>query len=149
MKTIDNKYWLSNQQITQRIAVQVFPAFDTHNPSLTNVCILARNWLASIPSWIILVMIILAVLGTASTAIVRLKSELQISSQQYQRTASEIEVLRRGNGLLGTEIRRMTNDPSTIESVARSRLGMVRPNDIVVPTESAEHSNLGMLSLAR
>jgi len=92
-------------------------------------------------------MIILAVLGTASTAIVRLRSELQISSQQYQRTASEIEVLRRGNGLLGTEIRRMTNDPSTIESVARSRLGMVRPNDIVVPTESVEH--LGMVSLAR
>ena len=149
MKTIDNRYWLSNRHVTQRIAVQAFPAFATPNPSLTTVRILVRDWLAPIPAWILLVMIILAVLGTASTVIVRMRSELQFSSQQYQRTASEIEILRRDNALLGTEIRRMTNDPSMIESVARSRLGMVRPNDIVVPTEPVERSNLGMLSLAR
>ncbi|HVS81772.1 MAG TPA: septum formation initiator family protein [Pyrinomonadaceae bacterium] len=149
MKIIDNKYWLSNRHVTQRIAVQAFPGFATPNPSLTTVRILVRDWLAPIPAWIFLVMIILAVLGTASTVIVRMRSELQFSSQQYQRTASEIEILRRDNALLGTEIRRMTNDPSTIESVARSRLGMVRPNDIVVPTEAVERSNLGMLSLAR
>jgi len=94
-------------------------------------------------------MIILAVLGTASTVISRMQSELKFSTQQYQRTASEIEVLRRGNASLGMEIRRMTDDPSTIESAARSRLGMVRPNDIVVPTESVESSNLGTLSFVR
>jgi len=94
-------------------------------------------------------MVILAVLGTASTVIVRMRSELQLSSQQYERTASEIEILRRGNASLGTEIARMTNDSSMIESVARSKLGMVRPNDIVVPTESVELSHLRTLSLAR
>jgi cell division protein FtsB len=94
-------------------------------------------------------MIILAVLGTASTVIVRMRSELRFSTQQYQRTASEIEILRRGNAMLGTEINRITNDPRMIESVARSRLGMVRPNDIVVPTEPRERSNLGALLLAR
>lgn len=146
---IDNKYWLTNQHVTQRIAVQAFPAFAGRNPSLATVRILVGNWLASIPSWIILVMIILAVFGTATTVIARMRSELQFSSQQYQRTASEIEILRRGNASLGTEIRRMTNDPSMIESVARSRLGMVRPNDIVVPIESVERSKLGTLSLAR
>ena len=96
-----------------------------------------------------MVMIILAVLGTASTVIVRMRGELQLAFQQYQRTTSEIEMLRRGNASLGTEIRRMTNDPSMIESVARARLGMVRPNDIVVPTESVERANLGTSSLAR
>jgi cell division protein FtsB len=149
LKTIDNKYWLSNRHVTQRVAVQAFPSIDAPNPSLTSVRILVRYWLAPIPAWIILVMIILAILGTASTVIVRMRSELQFSSEQYQRTASEIETLRRGNASLGTEIRRMTNDPSMIESVARSKLGMVRPNDIVVPTESGERSNLGTLSLAR
>jgi cell division protein FtsB len=149
LKTFDNKYWLSNRHATQRIAVHAFPAFATPNPSLTTVRILVRDWLAPIPAWIILVMIILAVLGTASTVIVRMRSELQLTSQQYQRTVSQIEILRRGNASLGTEIRRMANDPSMIESVARSRLGMVRPNDIVVPTESVERSNLRTISLAR
>ena len=144
---IVNKYWLADQRVTQRIAAQTFPTFAAPNLQLAAVRI--RNLLASIPSWLILVMIILAVLGTASTVISRMRSELQFSTQQYQRTAAEIEILRRGNASLGMEIRRMTDDPSTIESAARSRLGMVRPNDVVVPTESVESSNLGTLSFAR
>jgi cell division protein FtsB len=147
LRTINNKYWLSDQRVTQRIAAQAFPAFAA--PDLPLATVRVRNLLTSIPSWLILVMIILAVLGTASTVIGRMRSELQFSTQQYQRTASEIETLRRGNASLGTEIRRMTNDPGMIESAARSRLGMVRPNDIVVPTASVESSNLGTLSFAR
>jgi cell division protein FtsB len=146
VKTIVNKYWLADQLVTQRIAAQAFPAFAAPNFQLATVRV--RGLFASIPSWLILVMIILAVLGTASTVIVRMRSELQSSTQQYQRTASEIEILRRGNASLVMEIRRMTNDPNMIESAARSRLGMVRPNDIVVP-ESVESSNLGTLSFAR
>ena len=144
---IDNKHWLADQRVTQRIAAQAFPAIVA--PNLQLAAVRVRNLLASIPSWLILVMIILAVLGTASTVIGRMRSELQFSTLQFQRTASEIEVLRRGNASLGMEIRRMTNDPSMIESAARSRLGMVRPNDIVVPTESVERSNMGTLSFAR
>jgi len=144
---IDNKHWLADQRVTQRIAAQAFPA--TAAPNLQLAAVRVRNLLAAIPSWLILVMIILAVLGTASTVIGRMRSELQSSTLQFQRTASEIEVLRRGNASLGMEIRRMTNDPSMIESAARSRLGMVRPNDIVVPTESVERSNMGTLSFAR
>ena len=49
---------------------------------------------------------------------------------------SEIEYMRRANNSLQLEIRRMASDPSTIEAVARERLGMVRPNDIVVPIGS-------------
>jgi len=151
LKTIDTKYWLSGQRVTQRIATQAFPAFAAPNLQLATVRV--RNLFASIPSWFILVMIILAVLGTASTVIGRMRSELQVSTQQYQRTASEIELLRRGHASLGMEIRRLTNDPSMIESAARSRLGMVRPNDIVVPTEPVDTSKgtstLGTLSFAR
>jgi cell division protein FtsB len=147
LRTIDNKYWLSDQHVTQRVAAQAFPAFAAPSLSLTTVRV--RSFLASIPSWLILVMIILAVMGTASTVIVRMRSELQASTQQYQRTASEIEILRRGNASLGAEIRRMTSDPSMIESAARARLGMVRPSDIVVPTESVQSTNLGTLSFAR
>jgi cell division protein FtsB len=63
---------------------------------------------------------------------------------------SEIESMRRGNTALQGEIRRMVSDPSTIESAARERLGMVRPNDIVVPIESIRPvSTLGTLSIVR
>jgi cell division protein FtsB len=155
LKTIDTKYWLSDQRVTQRIATQAFPAFPAPNLQLATVRV--RNLFASIPSWLILIMILLAVLATAATVIGRMRSELQFSTLQYQRTASEIELLRRGNATLGVEIRRLTNDPSMIESEARSRLGMVRPSDIVVPTElaetsretSKESSTLGTLSFAR
>ena len=78
MKTIVNKYWLSDQRVTQRIAAQTFPTFVAPNVQLTTVRV--RNLLASIPSWLILVMIILAVLGTASTVISRMQSELQFSA---------------------------------------------------------------------
>jgi len=88
-------------------------------------------------------MIILAVLGTASTVIVRMRGELQSATQQYQRTALEIDNLRRSNAALGMEIGRMASDPNVIESVARARLGMVMPNDIVVPAGTEERSNLG------
>jgi cell division protein FtsB len=50
----------------------------------------------------------------------------------------EIDAVRRVNDSLRLEIRRMTNDPNIIESAARTRLGMVRPNDVVIPIESVK-----------
>lgn len=148
MKTID-KYWLANQDVNQRSVVHALPALGAPIPSLTRFRVAVASWLGSFPSWVLLVMIILAAIGTASAVTVRMRSELQFSFQQYQRTASEVEMLRRANASLGIEIRRMTNDPGLIESVARSRLGMVRPNDIVVPTEALASSNMGTQSFAR
>jgi len=63
---------------------------------------------------------------------------------------SQVDALRRSNASLQVEIHRMTADPGTIESAARERLGMVRPNDIVVPIESNRPvSNFGTFSFAR
>ena len=144
-----NKSWLGGQNPNQRTAAPVFPTLGRPHASLPAARVLVSHLSVSIPSWIILVMIILAVLATASTVIVRMRSELQSAAQQYQRTASEIGILRRSNAALGVEIARMANDPNVIESVARARLGMVRPSDIVVPAETEEHSSLSALSLAR
>jgi cell division protein FtsB len=65
----------------------------------------------------------------------RSRSELSTSAEQYQRIGSEIEELRKTNASLGLEIRRLREDPRTIESAARARLNMIRPNEIVVPIE--------------
>jgi len=63
--------------------------------------------------------------------------------------SSEIASMRRSNTSLQAEIRRIASDPNTIESAARARLGMVRPNDIIVPIESFPASNFGTLSFVR
>jgi cell division protein FtsB len=99
---------------------------DTILPSLVNA-------LPMVPSWIILGMILLATLGVCSTVILRTRAELSDSALQYQRIALEVNSIRRSNESLETEISKMSSDPSVIESSARARLGMVRPNDVVVP----------------
>ena len=43
--------------------------------------------------------------------------------------------LRSSNQSLRLEVEQLRNDPRTIESAARSRLNMVRANEIVVPIE--------------
>jgi cell division protein FtsB len=64
--------------------------------------------------------------------------------------SAEIDRAHRTNELLQLEIRRMTSDPNMIESEARTRLGMVRPNDIVVPVDSVKQASaLGTLSFVR
>jgi len=70
--------------------------------------------------------------------IVRTQAESKASSLQYQRMAADIDAARRANESLQLEIRRITTDPNIIESAARTRLGMVRPNDIVIPVDSVK-----------
>ena len=108
------------------------------------------GWFRLLPSWILLAMILIATLGICSTVIMRSRAEVRASSTEYSRISSEIDSMRRSNASLQVEIRRIASDPSTIESAARERLGMVRPHDVVVPIESiGPVSSLGTLSFVR
>ena len=148
MNRLGNTYWLSNRQATQRVA-QTIPMLPVRDIS-REVFPVALSWLRMIPSWMFLAMILMATLGICSTVITRSKAELKASTTEYGRISSEIASIRRSNTSLQVEIRRMASDPSTIESAARERLGMVRPNDVVVPIESiGPVSNFGTLSFVR
>jgi cell division protein FtsB len=95
-------------------------------------------------------MILLATLGVCSTVILRTRAELNDSALQYQRLASEVHAIRRLNESLETEITKMSSDPFVIESSARARLGMVRPNDVVVPIGALQSvSSASMSSFVR
>lgn len=95
-------------------------------------------------------MILVATLGICATVIVRSKAELNASATEYSRMTHEIAAIRKSNGSLQSEIHRIATDPFTIESTARERLGMVRPNDVVVPIESVRPtSNFGTVSFVR
>lgn len=140
--------WLTNRASTQEILTQALPALPGQ-ASARDLFFPAIRWLALIPSWAILVMIIFASTAVCSTVILRSRVEFQSSSQQFSRMTSEIESLRETNDALRLEVRRLSSDSRTIELAARERLGMVRPNDIVVPIESISASNLGTISFVR
>jgi cell division protein FtsB len=149
LNRVGNTYWLSNRQVNQRVAAQAIPALPVREAS-RELFPATLGWLRSIPSWIFLAMILMATLGICSAVIVRSRAELKASTVEYRRMTSEIAFMRQSNTSLQGEIRRMASDPSTIESAARERLGMVRPNDVVVPIESiGPVSNFGTLSFVR
>jgi cell division protein FtsB len=80
-------------------------------------------------------MIILATFAICVAVTLRTSARMSMASQQYVRMQSDVEGLRDANQNLRREIDQLRNDPRTIEAAARSRLNMVRANEIVVPVE--------------
>jgi len=127
------------------VAAQALPLASTGE-----IVLPAIRWIALLPSWILLAMILLSATAVCGTVILKARSERQSSVIQHNRMASEIDSIRRANNSLELEIRRLTNDPNSIELAARERLGMVMPNDIVVPIDSSNSgSNLRSVSFVR
>ena len=60
---------------------------------------------------------------------------MNTASENYLKIRNDVEALRSSNQTLRGEVEQLRNDPRAIESAARSRLNLVRPNEIVVPTE--------------
>jgi cell division protein FtsB len=58
--------------------------------------------------------------------------------QHYRAVAASLETLRRDNAKLRDEMRRLNEDPATIESVAREQLGLIRPGEIVFILKDAK-----------
>ena len=149
MNRAGNTYWLSNRHGTQRATAQALPELSIREVSRELIPTTIGR-LGLIPSWVILGMILLATLGICAAAIMRTRSESQTSFVQYQQMTADIEAARRVNESLQREIRSMTTDPNIIESAARTRLGMVRPNDVVIPIESVKQgSAIETLSFVR
>lgn len=80
-------------------------------------------------------MIILSTFGVCVTVTMRTRAHMNLASQQYTRMRTDVETLRSTNQALRAEVNQLLNDPRAIESAARSRLNMVRANEIVVPVE--------------
>ena len=139
MKRVANTYSVNSHFGAQRVTARALPA-PPRVPSLPRELLGAmtdaHRWAVLIPSWVVLAMILLATVAVCATVIMRTRSELQVSSAQHQRVSVEIDELKRTNAALRAEVGRLQNDPITIESAARARLNMVRPNEIVVALEA-------------
>ena len=51
--------------------------------------------------------------------------------RHYREVAASLEALQRENDRMTEEVRRLTDDPATIESVARQELGLMRPGEVL------------------
>jgi cell division protein FtsB len=51
--------------------------------------------------------------------------------KQYAEVAASLASMQSENDRLRDQIRRLTSDPETIESVAREELGLIRPGELV------------------
>jgi cell division protein FtsB len=80
-------------------------------------------------------MIILATFAICVAVTMRTRTRMSLASQQYARLQTDVDGLRDSNQSLRQEIQQLSTDPRTIEAAARTRLNMVRANEIVIPVE--------------
>lgn len=138
MKRVANTYWTDDRLRAQRVTSRAFPNL-TPARELSREIIGTRTEVRRrggiIPSWVIFGMIILATAFLCGAATLRTRAEMGTASAQYQEMSHEVENLRSGNAALEIEVRRLRTDPRAIESAARTRLNMIRANEIIVPVE--------------
>ncbi|MBA2525441.1 MAG: septum formation initiator family protein [Pyrinomonadaceae bacterium] len=138
MSRVANTYWVDERIRSQRVAPRAASPFaPVREISLDIIGTRAevRRRGGIIPSWVIFGMIILGTFAVCVTVTMRTRVKMNLASQQFVRMQTDVQTLRSNNQSLRLEVEQLSNDPRTIESAARSRLNMVRPNEIVVPVE--------------
>lgn len=138
MNKAANTYWTDNRLRAQRVATRALPTL-VPGRDLSSELIGTRTEIRKrggiIPSWVIFTTIILATFAICVSVTMRTHAEMNSASRQYDQMSAEVESLRSGNAALETQVRRLRDDPRAIESAARTRLNMVRANEIIVPVE--------------
>jgi cell division protein FtsB len=133
-----NSYWVDERLRGQRVEARSLPAISSAL-ELPREIIGTRTEIRRrggiIPSWVLFATIILATFALCVAVMARTRSEMRAASEQYERINTDVERLRSANAQIEKEVQRLRTDPRTIEAAARTRLNMVRPNEIIVPVE--------------
>lgn len=138
MSRVVNSQWIDERIRSQRVSARrTAPYVPVREISLeilgsrTEV----RRRGGIIPAWVIFGMIIGATVAVCFTVGIRTNGKLSMAAEHYARVQTDVESLRTSNEALRREVERLRTDPRAIENAARSRLNMVRSNEIVVPLE--------------
>ena len=138
MSRVINSYWVDERIRAQRVAPRATSPFSSVreiSQDLIGTPADIRRRGGVIPAWVIFAMIVVATAAICATVIMRTHTRMSMASQQYVRMQTDVDGLRTTNQSLRVEIEQLRSDPRTIEAAARSRLNMVRANEIVVPVE--------------
>ena len=138
MSRVINTHWIDERIRAQRVAPRAsspFASVKEISREIIGTPAEVRQRGGVIPAWVVFGMIILATFAICVAVTMRTRTRMALASQQYFRMQTDVELLRNANQSLRVEIERLRTDPRAIEVAARSRLNMVRANEIVVPIE--------------
>jgi cell division protein FtsL len=130
-----NTYWADARLSAQRPAPRAFPsslgtAIGTRERTRASS---RRRPLVS-PMWAFTTVIV-AMLMLCVTVTLRTQTTMHRAVMQHETINSEVETLRSANANLIREVESLRTEPRVIEAAARTRLGMVRANEIIVPVD--------------
>ncbi|MEA2206609.1 MAG: hypothetical protein QOE77_3385 [Blastocatellia bacterium] len=138
MSRVINSYWVDERIRAQRVVPRASTSFASVreiSQDIIGTPAEVRRRGGIIPAWVIFGMIILATFSICVAVTMRTRTKMSLASQQYARLQSDVDGLRNSNQSLRQEIQQLSTDPRTIEAAARTRLNMVRANEIVIPVE--------------
>ena len=138
MSRVINSYWVDERIRAQRVAPRVsspFASVREISADIIGTPAEVRMRGGVIPAWVIFGMIILGTFAVCVAVTMRTRTRMSLASEQYVRMQGDVEQLRNANQTLRLEIKQLSSDPRAIEAAARTRLNMVRANEIVVPVE--------------
>jgi cell division protein FtsB len=138
LSRVANTYWVDERIRSQRVLPRTEASLSSVRQISSEIVgtrseVRRRGGL--IPSWVVFGMVILATFAVCVTVNVRTRAKVQMASEQFASIQSDVDALRGINQSLRSEVEQLRSDPRTIESAARSRLNMVRSNELVVPVE--------------
>ena len=138
MSRVANDYWVDERIRSQQVLLRPgssLPSIRQVSLDIIGTRTEVRRRGGVIPSWVVFGMVMLATLAVCVTVNMRTRAKVQVASEQFLSMQSDVEALRSINQSLRSEVEHLRNDPRDIELAARSRLNMVRGNEIVVPVE--------------
>jgi cell division protein FtsB len=131
-----NPFWTDARLATQRPAVRAFslpsPALEAGAEVSVERAVTRRRDL-SIPSWVFFCTIMFTTFAVCVTVTMRADAAMRGAAQKYEQMSTDVGQIRDTNEALRREVERLRKDPRAIEAAARTRLNMVRPNEVVVP----------------
>ena len=138
MNKVANSYWTDTRLAAQRPASRGLSlplSAEELSRELVGTRAEVRKRGGIIPSWVVFTMIMLATFALCLSVTMRTHAQMQSAGARYAQMESDVQALSNSNAALRREVERLRKDPRAIESAARTRLNMVRANEIVIPVE--------------
>ena len=134
-KAADN-YWTDPRLTAQQPATRVLPLAGPARElsrELIGTRAEVRRRGGIIPSWALFTMIMLATFALCMSVTMRTHAEMRAAGQRVEQSRADVQALSNTNESLRREVKRLREDERAIESAARTRLNMMRPNEVVIP----------------
>jgi len=141
LSKVANTYWIDSRLATQRVGstktrTMTLPSMSNRREeavALPRTQSDVQTGAIVRPSYILTSFIIAALFVLCFTVTGRTRLKLESATGQHAQMSGQVEALRNANLTLKQQVADLRTNPRAIEAAARTQLGMVRANEIVVP----------------